>query len=204
MILLTADAFGVLPPIARLTHDQAAYHFISGYTAKLAGTEIGVKEPKATFSTCFGAPFMPRHPGEYAAMLVERLGRGRRAGLAGQHRLDRRAVRDRRADEHQPHPGDGPGRPQRPASAGVPTVTSTRASAWPCRGSAPDVPTDFLQPRSTWQDRDAYDQAAAKLARMFAANFEAFADGVPESRPRGGSTSSTETRKRASGWAATR
>ena len=75
MVLLTADAFGVLPPIARLTHDQAAYHFISGYTAKLAGTEIGVKEPKATFSTCFGAPFMPRPPAEYAALLVERLAR---------------------------------------------------------------------------------------------------------------------------------
>ena len=73
VVLLTADAFGVLPPIARLTHDQAAYHFISGYTAKLAGTEIGIQEPKATFSACFGAPFMPRHPGEYAAMLIERL-----------------------------------------------------------------------------------------------------------------------------------
>ena len=72
VILLTADAFGVLPPIAR-PHAQAAYHFISGYTAKLAGTEVGIKEPKATFSACFGAPFMPRHPGEYARMLIERL-----------------------------------------------------------------------------------------------------------------------------------
>ncbi|MES1239710.1 MAG: phosphoenolpyruvate carboxykinase (ATP), partial [Chloroflexota bacterium] len=73
VVLLTADAFGVLPPISRLTSDQAQYHFISGYTAKLAGTEIGVKEPQATFSACFGAPFMPRHPGEYAAILAERL-----------------------------------------------------------------------------------------------------------------------------------
>ncbi len=73
VVLLTADAFGVLPPISRLTHAQAAYHFISGYTAKLAGTEVGVTEPKATFSACFGAPFMPRHPGLYAAMLTERL-----------------------------------------------------------------------------------------------------------------------------------
>src|SRR5918999_1745459 len=73
VVLLTADAFGVLPPIARLTHAQAAYHFISGYTAKLAGTGDGGKEPKATFSACFGAPFMPRHPGEYARMLTERL-----------------------------------------------------------------------------------------------------------------------------------
>jgi phosphoenolpyruvate carboxykinase (ATP) len=73
VVLLTADAFGVLPPISRLTHAQAAYHFISGYTAKLAGTEIGVKEPKATFSACFGAPFMPRHPAQYAHMLTDRL-----------------------------------------------------------------------------------------------------------------------------------
>ena len=80
---------------ARLTRDQAMYHFISGYTAKLAGTEVGVKEPTATFSTCFGAPFMPRHPCVYAAMLGERLDQLRRAGLAGQHRLDGRPVRRR-------------------------------------------------------------------------------------------------------------
>ena len=75
IIFLTADAFGVLPPISRLTRDQAMYHFISGYTAKLAGTEVGVKEPTATFSTCFGAPFMPRHPSVYAEMLGERMDR---------------------------------------------------------------------------------------------------------------------------------
>src|SRR4029077_7951810 len=75
VVFLTADAFGVLPPISRLTREQAGYHFISGYTAKLAGTEVGVMEPSATFSTCFGAPFMPRHPGEYAGMLLERLER---------------------------------------------------------------------------------------------------------------------------------
>ena len=73
VVLLTADAFGVLPPISKLTHDQAAYHFISGYTAKLAGTEVGVMEPMATFSAGFGQPFLPRHPGEYAAMLMDRL-----------------------------------------------------------------------------------------------------------------------------------
>ena len=95
VVLLTADAFGVLPPISRLTHAQAAYHFISGYTAKLAGTEVGVTEPKATFSACFGAPFMPRHPGLYAAMLTERLARARRDGLAREHGLDRRAGRHR-------------------------------------------------------------------------------------------------------------
>ena len=76
VIMLTADAFGVLPPIARLTPDQAMYHFLSGYTAKVAGTEIGVTEPEATFSTCFGAPFMPRHPSVYGNLLKERIAKG--------------------------------------------------------------------------------------------------------------------------------
>ena len=115
VVLLTADAFGILPPISRLTHAQAAYHFISGYTAKLAGTEIGVKEPKATFSACFGAPFMPRHPGEYAAMLMDRLERhGAQAWLVNTG-LDGRRIRHGRADEHQPHALDGPGGPRRAA-----------------------------------------------------------------------------------------
>ena len=82
VVMLTADAFGVLPPIARLTPDQAMYHFLSGYTAKVAGTEIGVTEPEATFSTCFGAPFMPRHPSVYGNLLEEADRRGR-ASIAG-------------------------------------------------------------------------------------------------------------------------
>jgi phosphoenolpyruvate carboxykinase (ATP) len=179
VVLLTADAFGVLPPISRLSADQAQYHFISGYTAKLAGTEIGVKEPVATFSACFGTPFMPRHPGEYAAMLADRLeGHGVRAWLvntgwtggpygAGE-RMDInhtrsmvRAALDGRLD-------------------GVPTVTD------PIFGvevptSCPDVPAEFLQPRATWADPDAYDRQARALAHMFAENFATYADGVSPS-----------------------
>ena len=178
VVLLTADAFGVLPPISRLTHAQAAYHFISGYTAKLAGTEIGIKEPKATFSTCFGAPFMPRHPGEYARMLTERLaewnvpvwlvntgwtggpyGTGERMNIDHTRSMVRAAL-------------DG-------SLDGVPTVED------PIFGVAvptacPDVPASFLDPRSTWQDTAAYDKAAAKLAAMFEENFAIFADGVDE------------------------
>jgi phosphoenolpyruvate carboxykinase (ATP) len=178
VVLLTADAFGVLPPISRLTAAQAQYHFISGYTAKLAGTEIGVKEPQATFSACFGAPFMPRHPGEYAAMLAERLeqygvqawlvntgwtggpyGTGQRMDINHTRSMVRAAL-DGLLDD-------------------VPTVTD------PVFGvevptSCPEVPAAFLQPRSTWADGAAYDRQAAALARMFVENFVAYADGVPE------------------------
>jgi phosphoenolpyruvate carboxykinase (ATP) len=178
VILLTADAFGVLPPIARLTHAQAAYHFISGYTAKLAGTEVGIKEPKATFSACFGAPFMPRHPGEYARMLTERLahqdadvwlvntgwtggpyGKGERMNIAHTRSMVRAALDGRLAH--------------------VATRTDpTFGIEVPLR--CPDVPASFLDPRSTWKDHDAYDRAARQLATMFAANFAAFADGVTD------------------------
>jgi phosphoenolpyruvate carboxykinase (ATP) len=166
----------VLPPISRLTHAQAAYHFISGYTAKLAGTEIGVKEPKATFSACFGAPFMPRHPGEYAALLVERLARddvpvwlvntgwtggpygvGERMNIAHTRAMVRAALGG--ALESVPTRLD--------PNFGVAVPTS-----------CPDVPASFLDPRTTWPHPEAYDRAAEKLVGMFHANFAGYADEV--------------------------
>ena len=176
VVFLTADAFGVLPPISRLTREQAAYHFISGYTAKLAGTEVGLREPKATFSACFGAPFMPRHPGEYARMLVARLERddvpvwlvntgwtggpygvGQRMNIAHTRSMVRAALEG--------------------GLAGVPTrIDPNFGVAVPM--SCPEVPESFLDPRSTWADPDAYDRAAAKLSEMFRENFAAYADGV--------------------------
>lgn len=176
VIFLTADAFGVLPPISRLTREQAAYHFISGYTAKLAGTEVGIKEPKATFSACFGAPFLPRHPGEYATMLMERLerevvpvwlvntgwtggpfGTGERMNIAHTRSIVRAAL-------------DG-------SLADVATRTDP-VFGFEVPTSCPNVPDRFLDPRSTWADPAAYDQAAARLARMFDDNIDAFSDGV--------------------------
>jgi len=178
VVLLTADAFGVLPPIARLTHDQAAYHFISGYTAKLAGTEIGVREPSATFSAGFGAPFLPRHPGEYAQMLVERLERhdvpvwlvntgwtggpygvGQRMDIEHTRNIVRAALGGQLASATYV---DDP-----IFRVAVPTAV-------------PGVPDELLQPRATWADVDAYDIAARRLAGMFAANFAAYADGVSD------------------------
>jgi len=173
VVFLTADAFGVMPPISRLTREQAAYHFISGYTAKLAGTEVGVKEPTATFSACFGAPFMPRHPAHYAAMLTARLerydvpvwlvntgwtggpyGTGERMDIAHTRSMVRAAI-DGRLD-------------------GVPTrIDPTFGFEVPLE--CPDVPSSFLDPRATWADPDAYDRQAAALAGMFAANFDAYA-----------------------------
>ncbi len=176
VVFLTADAFGILPPIIKLSADQAAYHFISGYTAKLAGTEIGVREPKATFSACFGAPFMPRHPGEYAAMLTERLalhdvpvwlvntgwtggpyGTGERMNINHTRTMVRAALN-----------GD---------LDHIPTWTDPIFGV-EVPNEVPQVPDKVLRPRGTWADPAAYDEMAARLARMFADNFAAYADGV--------------------------
>jgi phosphoenolpyruvate carboxykinase (ATP) len=176
IIFLTADAFGVLPPISRLTTPQAMFHFLSGYTAKVAGTEIGVKEPKATFSTCFGAPFMPLHPGVYAKLLGERIAKtGARAwlvntgwsggpyGVGSRMKIGftRAMVRaalsgalDHAQMETDPHFG-----------LQVPKAVS-------------GVPSEVLWPRNTWKDSAAYDAQAAKLADMFVKNFQTYASGV--------------------------
>ena len=177
VVFLTADAFGVLPPIARLTPDQAMYHFLSGYTAKVAGTERGVTEPKATFSTCFGAPFLPRHPSVYAEMLGERLrehqaqvwlintgwtggpfGEGTRMKLSHTRLMVRHALSGALDDvEMVPDPVFG--------------IEVTVAVS--------DVPSEVLRPRNTWKDPAAYDARAALLARMFEENFDKYRAYVP-------------------------
>ena len=178
VIFLTADAFGVLPPISRLTHEQAAYHFISGYTARLAGTEIGVTEPSATFSAAFGAPFLPRHPGEYAAMLVERLEKfdvpvwlvntGWTGGPYGTgHRMNinhtRNMVRAALA-------GDLDGVEM--------VIDPIFRVAVPV--AVPGVPDEVLVPRTTWPDKGAYDETARRIAGMFHDNFAKYSEGVSE------------------------
>jgi phosphoenolpyruvate carboxykinase (ATP) len=176
VVFLTADAFGVLPPIARLSEEQAMYHFLSGYTAKVAGTERGVTEPKATFSACFGAPFMPLHPGVYAELLGERL-RRHRAGVwlintgwsGGPYgEGDRIELRHTRRMVHAALGGE---------LDGVETVEDpVFGLAVPRRVEG--VPDELLRPRDTWADPARYDAKAAELAEMFARNFEQFADGV--------------------------
>ena len=176
VVFLTADAFGVLPPIARLSPEQAMYHFLSGYTAKVAGTERGVTEPAATFSACFGAPFLPRHPGVYAKMLGERLrehgatvwlvNTGWSGGAYGTG--SRMKLGHTRAMVHAALGGK---------------LTGGKFEADPIFGlevpvAVPGVPSEVLRPRDTWADGAAYDAAAAKLAKMFKDNFTKFADQV--------------------------
>jgi phosphoenolpyruvate carboxykinase (ATP) len=175
IVMLTADAYGVLPPIARLSPEAAMYHYLSGYTAKVAGTEKGVTEPSATFSTCFGAPFLPLNPNVYARQLGERIARyGSRVWLVntgwtgGPYGVgSRMKIAYTRAMIRAALSGalDHVGYQRHPVfNVEVPT-------------SCPDVPPAVLEPRGTWADKAAYDAQALKLARMFAENFKTnFAD----------------------------
>jgi phosphoenolpyruvate carboxykinase (ATP) len=178
VIMLTADAFGVLPPLSKLTPEQAMYHFLSGYTARVAGTEAGVREPQATFSTCFGAPFMPRHPAVYAAMLRDRIaGRGVRCWLVntgwsgGAYGTGARiAIAHTRALVHAALDGALERVPMRPDPAFGLAVPE----------ACPGVPREVLQPRNAWRDKRAYDETAAEVTRRFEANFAQFAGAVAE------------------------
>lgn len=176
IIMLTADAFGVLPPISRLTPEQAMYHFLSGYTAKVAGTEIGVTEPEATFSTCFGAPFMPRHPSVYGNLLKERIAKGGvkcwlvntgwTGGKYGEG--NRMPIKDTRALLNAALDGslnDAEFRFDDNFGFEVPVAV-------------PGVDDGILDPRSTWSDTEAYDETAQKLVQLFIENFEQFAEHV--------------------------
>jgi phosphoenolpyruvate carboxykinase (ATP) len=177
VVMLTADAFGVLPPISRLTADQAMYHFLSGYTARIAGTEQGVAEPQATFSACFGAPFMPRHPTVYAEMLGERLRRHRvdcwlinTGWSGGPHGVGKRiALAHTRAMLRAALDGQLNDAPQRRHAAFGLMMPE----------HCPDVPDEVLDPRATWDDDAAYDRMAQEVAGRFAANFARFAAHVP-------------------------
>ncbi len=178
IFFLTADAYGILPPISKLSAGQAMYQFISGYTAKVAGTEAGVTEPKATFSACFGAPFLPLHPGQYAEMLGKKMkehnvnvwmintgwsggpyGIGSRMKLPYTRAMITAAL-EGKLDQvtYEAHPIFG---------MLIPT-------------ECPNVPSDILNPRNTWSNKDNYDSKAKDLAKQFIKNFEKYAAGVNE------------------------
>mgnify|MGYP000217801513 CR=1 FL=1 len=187
IFFLTCDAFGVLPPISKLTPSQAAYHFISGYTAKVAGTETGVTEPIPSFSACFGAPFMPLHPTRYAEMLSEKM---QEAGVnvwlintgwsGGQYGVGRRMplkytramisavlngdLGDYTYDNYHIHSVFGVAQPRQ----------------------CPGVPTKILSPRSTWDDDEKYYKTAFKLSNAFRENFKKFEGYASEEIRRGG------------------
>jgi len=185
VFFLTADAYGILPPIARLSRDQALYWFLSGFTAKLAGTEIGVKEPQPTLSACFGAPFLPQPPAVYADLLGERLDRhgatvwlvstGWTSGPYGEgHRMPIAATR---ALLHAALSG---------GLAGVEYRTDP-VFGFEVPVAVPGVQSSLLDPRLTWADPAAYDEKARELAQMFRKNFERFRDvspGVAAAGPR--------------------
>ena len=174
LILLTCDAFGVLPPVSRLTPQQAMYHFISGYTAKVAGTEMGVTEPEATFSACFGAAFLVWHPTKYAEQLAERIRQhnsnvwlvntGWSGGAFGSG--SRISLKYTRAIIDAIHSGE---------------LANASFSEDPVFGFAvpdncPQVPSEILSPRGTWSDPEAFDKAARELATKFRNNFRNYED----------------------------
>jgi phosphoenolpyruvate carboxykinase (ATP) len=174
IFFLTCDAYGVLPPISKLTVGQAMYHFISGYTAKVAGTEAGVTEPVSVFSACFGAPFMPLHPTEYAKLLGEKMenhkanvwlvntgwsggpyGVGSRIKLKYTRAMIKAALSGKLDNvAYHSHPGFGVHIPE----------------------SCPEVPQEILDPKNTWDDKKAYDEMVNQLADQFTKNFENFAE----------------------------
>lgn len=177
VVFLTADAFGVLPPIAKLSKEQAMYHFLSGYTSKLAGTERGITEPQATFSTCFGSPFLPRSPLVYAKLLGEKLeqhntnvflintgwsggpyGIGKRMKLTYTRAMVTAAIEGKLDSvKYELDPI---------FNVYIPT-------------ECPNVPSEVLQPRNTWADKNAYDRQASQLAGLFTKNFAKFKGNMP-------------------------
>ncbi len=172
VIFLTADAFGVLPPVSKLTPSQAMYHYISGYTAKVAGTEVGVKDPEPTFSPCFGGPFLVWHPTKYAELLAEKLKKhgaqtwlvntGWSGGAYGTG--SRIKLKYTRAIIDAIHSG---------ALANVPTVEDP-IFGFQVPQSCPEVPAEMLTPRNTWADKAAYDAQAKKVGTLFRDNFKKY------------------------------
>jgi len=178
IVMLTADAYGILPPISKLTPEQAMYHFLSGYTARVAGTEIGVTEPDATFSTCFGAPFMARHPSVYGNLLKSRIAKGgvdcwlvNTGWTGGKYGIGRRMpIKATRALLNAALDG---------------SLNNAEFRTDPNFGfkvpvSVPGVDTAILDPRETWSNKAEYDATAAKLVDLFVENFAQFADQVDE------------------------
>jgi phosphoenolpyruvate carboxykinase (ATP) len=178
IVMLTADAFGVMPPIARLSTEQAMYHFLSGYTAKVAGTEKGVTEPSPTFSACFGAPFMPRHPGEYARLLGEKIERHKvscwlinTGWTCGPYGVGTRMdITHTRAMLNAALSGQ---------LDEVPMETDP-IFRFRVPGACPGVPSEVLQPANNWSEPDAYQGKARELAQAFAKNFAQCATVVSE------------------------
>jgi phosphoenolpyruvate carboxykinase (ATP) len=178
IIFLPYDAFGVMPPVSKLTPEQAMYHFISGYTAKVAGTEVGVDEPQATFSACFGAAFLVWPPAKYAEMLAEKMrmhgadawlvNTGLTGGPYGTgHRMPLPHTRSIIDAIHDGSLTDVPTQADDVFGFEVPT-------------ECPGVPNEMLIPRNTWDDMEAYDQTAQKLAGLFNEHFEQYKAGTSE------------------------